>query len=106
MQAGRLLYSVKIHRRTKRQDEFGGVKEAYSPDPATYRAAVRRRSAAEVIDAKEAFGSVAITLEMHYHVRLEITDRIELDKQMYNVVAVEHDRLLRRTIVTAELIND
>lgn len=106
MQAGRLLYPIKIHRRTSERDRFGGVRETYIPDPATYRAAIRRRSADEVIDGKEAFGAVCITLELHYHVTLDITDRVEHDKHLYNVVAVERDRMLRRTIVTAKLIND
>lgn len=106
MQAGRLLYPIKIHRRTSERDRFGGVRETYTPDPATYRAAIRPRSADEVIDGKEAFGSVCIKLELHYHVTLDITDRVEHDKHLYNVVAVEQDRMLRRTIVTAKLIND
>lgn len=106
MQAGRLQYPIKIYRRTKQRDKFGGVQEVYTPDPATYRAAVRRRSADEVISGKEAFGAVCITLELHYHIKLDTPDRIEHEGRQYNVVAVERDRMLRRTIVTAKLIND
>lgn len=106
MQAGRLLYPVHIHRRTMERDAFGGVSETYVPDGATYRAAVRRKSADEVIQGREAFGAVTITLELHYHVSLNMTDRVECGGKVWDVVAVERDRLLRRTIVTAKLIND
>lgn len=106
MQAGRLNEKIVIQRQEWDVSEYGSQKVEKWYDWKTTRASVDYQDGARINDNQELFFGCQVIFEIRDYHDIKNLDRILWRDNLYRILNIEIDRVVRRKIVKTELIND